>query len=160
MPIALVVHGGAWNIPDDSVPASRAGVTEALEHGWELLRNGALALDVVEQVIRMLEDNPAFDAGVSSRVNQERKVEMDASIMEGAGLNAVAVAAIQCVRHPISVARRVIGASAHVMLVGEGAYKFAVQIGAETCRTRDLLVGRELERYQRVRAGEHELVED
>ena len=86
-------------------------------------------------------------------------VEMDASIMDGAGLEAGAVAAIRDVRHPISVARQVMERSPHVMLVGDGAREFAVAAGAETCRTLDLLVGRERDRYLRVRGGERELVE-
>lgn len=159
VPVALAVHGGAWNIPDDSVAAHEAGIRCALEHGWERLRGGASGLDVVEEVIRILEDDPNFDAGRGSRLNDTRKVEMDASIMDGSNLDAGAVGAIQCVRHPISIARRVMIASPHVMLVGTGARRFAVLDGAELCRIEDLLVGRELERYLRVAGGEDELVE-
>ncbi len=159
MPNALAVHGGAWNIPDEAVDASRDGVRHALEVGWELLNQGGSALEVVEQVVRTLEDDPHFDAGRGSRVNSAGKVEMDASIMDGTDLEAGAVAAIQGVRHPISVARRVMPDSPHVMLVGEGARLFADDIGAELCHTSDLLVGRERERYLRVRAGERHLIE-
>lgn len=159
MPIALVVHGGAWNIPDDVVPGSREGVRRAVEDGWKLLRGGASSLDVVEHVLRLLEDDPHFDAGRGSRLNRDGKVEMDASLMRGDGLEAGAVAAIQDVRHPISVARAVMERSPHVMLVGDGARQFAVEHGAETCSTADLLVGRERERFLRVRAGERDLIE-
>lgn len=160
MAIALAVHGGAWNIPDDVAEACRAGVRAALEQGWQALGCGRSALDVVELVVRILEDDPHFDAGRGSRLNSEGRVELDASIMEGGGLEAGAVAAIQGVRHPVSVARRVMTDSPHVMLVGEGARQFARQVGEEICRTRDLLVGREHERYLRVLAGECDLVED
>lgn len=159
MPLALAIHGGAWNIPDDAVHDSREGVREALALGWDALQNGTSALDVVELAVRLLEDNPTFDAGRGSRLNNEREVEMDASIMEGRDLRAGAVAAIRMVRHPVSVARQVLDRSPHAMLVGAGAYKFAVEQGASLCRTQDLLVGRELERYLRVRDGEIELVE-
>jgi beta-aspartyl-peptidase (threonine type) len=161
LPRALAVHGGAWNIPDEDVPASREGVRQALERGWQALCQGASALDVVELTVRWLEDDPHFDAGRGSHLNREGRVEMDASIMEGSQLQAGAVAAIQAVRHPVTIARRVMDSSRHVMLVGEGAHKFAESVAAtELCRTRDLLVGRERERYLRVRAGEQQLVEN
>ena len=121
MAIALAIHGGAWNIPDDFIAPSMRGVETALVAGWRELSAGASALDVVEQAIRTLENDPTFDAGRGSRLNREGKVEMDASIMEGRDLNAGAVAAIQRVRHPISVARKVMERSSHVMLVGNGA---------------------------------------
>jgi len=155
----LAVHGGAWNIPDTLVEASRAGVRSALEEGFDLLRGGASALDTVERVVRRLEDDPTFDAGRGSRLNREGFVEMDASIMDGRHLRAGAVAAIRDVLHPISVARAVLERSEHVLLVGAGARAFAESCGAELCRTEDLLVGRELERYRRVRAGERDLVD-
>jgi beta-aspartyl-peptidase (threonine type) len=141
--IALVVHGGAWNIPDPAVEPSREGVRAALTLGWHALGEGAAALDVVEMTVRALEDDPHFDAGRGSRLNREGKVELDASIMLGSNLEAGAVAAIQKVLHPITVARRVMERSPHVMLVGEGARKFAEEVGADLCRTRDLLVGRD-----------------
>jgi beta-aspartyl-peptidase (threonine type) len=159
MTIALAVHGGAWNMPDEVIEPSRAGIETALELGWEMLRDGRSALDVVEHVVRVMEDDPIFDAGRGSHLNREGKVEMDASIMEGSSLAAGAVAAIQAVRHPISVARLVMSESRHVMLVGAGARRFAEAHDAELCRTEDLLVGREHDRYLRVRAGERQLVD-
>ena len=68
MPIALIVHGGAWNIPDSGVEASREGVQAALTLGWHALSEGASALDVVEMTVRALEDDPHFDAGRGSRL--------------------------------------------------------------------------------------------
>ena len=159
MPIALVVHGGAWNIPDNAVEPSRAGVRRGLLQGWKTLSGGGSALDVVEQVVRVLEDDPIFDAGIGSHLNREGQVEMDASIMEGEHLHAGSVAAIRGVRHPVSVARAVMERSPHVMLVGDGALRFAETHDAELCTTEELLVGSERERYLRVRAGERELVE-
>jgi len=159
LPLSLAVHGGAWNMPDEAIQATTDGVRAAVELGWRALRDGRHAVDVVELVVRHLEDDPTFDAGVGSRLNRDGKVEMDASIMDGGELEAGAVAAIQGVRHPISVARLVMSGSPHVMLVGEGARRFAEQAGAEMCFTSDLLVGRERERYERVRAGEVDLVD-
>ncbi|HZN54242.1 MAG TPA: isoaspartyl peptidase/L-asparaginase [Candidatus Polarisedimenticolaceae bacterium] len=158
MSFALAIHGGAWNIPDEQVDAHRAGLRAPLACGRDALRRGASALDVVELVVRMLEDDPAFNAGRGSHLNSAGRLEMDASIMEGTRRRAGAVAAIAGVRHPVSVARRVMEASPHVLLVGDGARRFARREGAEMCTTRSLLVGRELARWERIRAGERALV--
>ena len=159
MPIALAVHGGAWNIPDDEVDAHVTGVAAALTQGWERLRAGGSALDVVEAVVRLLEDDPAFNAGRGSHLNSEGKLEMDASIMEGRRLRAGAVAAISGVRHPVSVARRVLEDGRHVLLVGAGALRFARDAKAELCPPTALLVGRELQRFRAIRRGRRSLVE-
>jgi beta-aspartyl-peptidase (threonine type) len=159
VPIALTIHGGAWNIPDEHLEASAAGVRKALESAWSKLQKGASAVDVVEHAVRILEDDPTFDAGVGSHLNRDGRVEMDASIMRGSDLEAGAVAAIQDVRHPVSIARKVMDISPHVMLVGDGARSFAVEVDAELCPTSALLIGRERERYMRVRSGERHLVD-
>ena len=159
MPIALAVHGGAWNIPDDAVRAHTEGITGVLEKAWDALRSGSNALDTVELAVRLLEDDPTFNAGRGSHLNGAGRVELDASIMDGSRLEAGAVAAVEGVRHPVSLARRVMEDSPHVFLVGKGAKTFAKLVGAELCRTRDLLMGRELERYLRIRRGERNLVE-
>jgi beta-aspartyl-peptidase (threonine type) len=157
--LALAVHGGAWNVPDTDVEAHRAGVAAALEQGWGLLQRGDSAVDVVEAVVRTLEDDPIFNAGRGAHLNRLKEVELDASIMEGAELRAGAVAAVQLLRNPISLARRIMESSPHVLLVGAGALRFAGEQGFELCDVGDLLVGRELERYRRVRRGDLELVE-
>ena len=158
MPIGLAIHGGAWNVPDGDVADHLAAISRVVELAWEALRRGDSALDVVEFAVRLLEDEPAFNAGRGSRLTQDGRVEMDASIMDGTTLAAGAVAAVQRVRHPISLASRVMEESSHVLLVGEGAQQFALDQNVETCRTRDLLVGRELDRYDRVRGGDQHLV--
>jgi len=160
LPQALLVHGGAWNIPDDLVEPSLAGLRVALETGRTRLDDGAHAIDVVESVIRVLEDDPSFDAGRGSRLNRAGEVEMDASIMRGSDLDAGAVAAVCGVRHPITLARMVMERSPHVLLAGAGAGQFADDQGVERCSTEDLLVGSELERYRRVRAGESVLIRE
>jgi beta-aspartyl-peptidase (threonine type) len=155
---ALAIHGGAWNIPEGAVAAHRRGLVEPLTEGFSALRGGATALRVVELVVRMLEDDPTYNAGRGSHLNSEGSLEMDASIMEGTTRRAGAVAAVSGLRHPVSVARMVMEESPHVLLVGNGAKRFAKRAGAEMCSTRALLVGRELSRWKRVRAGEHGLV--
>ncbi len=158
MSLALAVHGGAWNVPDGDVAAHREGVARALAAGWQALASGDAAIDVVESVVRILEDDPTFNAGYGAHLNRARQVQLDASIMEGSGLQAGAVAALERVRHPVSVARHVLDASPHVLLVGRGAQQFARERGVKLCRNRDLLLGRELDRFMRVRAGDRGLV--
>ena len=158
MTFALAIHGGAWNIPDGAVEAHRGGLLAPLEQGYEALARGAAALDVVELAVRMLEDDPTFNAGRGGHLNSAGRLELDASIMEGTTRRAGAVAAIEGVRHPVSVARRVMEHSPHVLLVGPGARRFAKRSGAEMCSTRSLLVGRERARWERIRAGDTSLV--
>jgi len=158
VPVALAIHGGAWNIPDGLVEAHRHGLVGPLADGIAALRRGESALDVVEWVVRRLEDDPTYNAGHGAHLNSDGSLELDASIMEGTHRRAGAVAAISGVRHPVSVARRVMEASPHVLLVGEGARRFARAAGAEMCRASSLLVGRELARWKRIRAGERGLV--
>jgi beta-aspartyl-peptidase (threonine type) len=160
LPRALLVHGGAWNIPDELVEPSREGLRAALRAGRERLDAGASPLDVVETTIRVLEEDPHFDAGRGSRLNRAGEVEMDASIMRGSDLDGGCVAAVTKLLHPITVARRVLENSPHVFLAGPGADAFAETQGIERCLTEDLLVGSELDRYRRVRAGEEVLVRE
>jgi len=159
VPLALAIHGGAWNIPDDMVEPHAQGIERALREVWRELRRGLPALDAVELAVRLLEDDTTFNAGRGAHLNREYRVELDASIMEGTRLAAGAVAAVEGVRHPVTLARSVMERSPHVMLAGAGARSFAKEVGAELCRTRDLLVGRELDRYLRVRRGERDLVD-
>lgn len=151
MNISLIVHGGGWDIPGDLRDAHRAGCRAALLDGWEILQSGGHALDAVETAIRTLEDNPVFDAGKGSFLNMEGQIELDASIMEGASLKAGAVAAVQGIKNPISLARKVLD-SEHVLLVGSGAALFARQVGIPECSREELLVERELARWEAMRA--------
>ena len=114
---AFIVQGGAWDIPDNEVAGHLAGCRVAAQVGWSILKNGGSALDAVEAAIRSLEDDPAFDAGKGAWLNSAGEVELDAIIMEGATLNNGAVAAVQHVRNPISVARLVMERTTHSLLV-------------------------------------------
>jgi L-asparaginase / beta-aspartyl-peptidase len=151
---AIVVHGGAVDsgLSDAEKEANVAGVRRAALAGWGVLCAGAGALDAVEAAIRVLEDDPSFDAGRGSYLNAECRVETDASIMDGATLNTGAVAAVQQVKNPITLARRVLE-SDWALLVGDGALQFARQEGVELCSQWDLLAEGELDRW-RTRAGQ------
>jgi beta-aspartyl-peptidase (threonine type) len=147
MPLALIVHGGAWAIPDDEVAEHQAGCRQALDAGWRVLAAGGAALDAVEAAVRVLEDAPIFDAGVGSVLNRDGDVELDAAIMDGATLRSGAVAAVRRVRNPITLARRVLESQV-VLLVAQGAERFAAQAGVPLCDPAELIVEREYKRWQ------------
>jgi len=153
----LAVHGGAWNIPDDLVTAHEAGCRAALEAGWAVLLAGGPASDAVVAAIRVLEDDPTFDAGVGSFLNADGVVELDAGLMTGDGLHAGAVAAVRDVRNPIELARAVLH-SQHVLLVAEGASRFADTAGVPRCDPNELIIPRERIAWERVHAGDTDLV--
>jgi len=128
-PIAIAIHGGAGIIEKGEFSAEReAEIRSALEQavraGHELLASGGSSLDAVTRAVTILEDSPHFNAGRGAVFNAEGRNELDASIMEGAGLNAGAVAAVHNVRNPVLLARKIMTDSDHVMLMGEGAEAF------------------------------------
>jgi beta-aspartyl-peptidase (threonine type) len=146
--ISLIVHGGAWDIPDDLVEAHRRGVLAAVKGGWEILKKGGAAIDAVEAAIVAMENDETFDAGRGSFINAIGDVELDAGIMEGKTLRAGAVAAVQNVRNPIVLARKIKEESEHVLLVGMGATRFAKEHRVPTCSPDHLVTARELERWK------------
>lgn len=127
----VVVHGGAYSIPDDKAAASRTGCLLAAKAGLNVLLDGGTALDAVEAAIRVLEDDPVFDAGRGSCLTNAGTVECDAMIQRGDSLEAGAVACVSCARNPISLARAVMEKSDHVFLVGQGADAFAQKSGLD-----------------------------
>ncbi|MEZ0473341.1 isoaspartyl peptidase/L-asparaginase family protein [Luteimonas sp. B3_2_R+30] len=128
--VALVIHGGAGVIERDKLDADderaiRADLDRALDAGHALLADGGSALDAVEAAVRVLEESPRFNAAKGAVFNAEGRHELDASIMEGHTRRAGAVAAVRTVRSPIRLARRVMERSPHVMLISDGAERFA-----------------------------------
>jgi beta-aspartyl-peptidase (threonine type) len=152
---SLVVHGGAWPIPDAAVAACKEGCRRALEAGWTVLNRGGSAADAVEVSIVVLEDDPVFDAGTGAHLNRDGKVELDAIMMEGATLLAGAVAAVHRVKNPIRLARRVMDSCEHMMLVGEGAERFAQEQGLALCDPAELIVPRERAAWEKCGKGGH-----
>lgn len=148
---SLIVHGGAWDIPQTAHDAHLSGIEKAIRAGNELLRSGAKAVETVLAVVQVLEEDPTFDAGCGSFLNRAGEVEMDAIIMDGFDLSLGAVAAIQHVAHPVVAADLVRKHSEHVFLVGQGATHFAHQHGLPFCPVENLLVGRELDRYNELK---------
>ena len=129
--VAIIVHGGAGTIrKEERIPKVIEGVRAAVLAGWRELKRGS-ALDAVEEAVKALEDNPIFNAGTGSVLTLDGRVEMDAAIMRGKTLEAGAVAGIWGVKNPISVARKVMEKTDHVLLIGDGAVKFARLLGFE-----------------------------
>ena len=149
----ILVHGGAYDIPMETHQAHTEGCRRAAKAGWAVLVHGGTALEAVETAVRVLEDDPTFDAGCGSFLNAAAEVELDAIIMDGRELDLGAVAAVQRVRHPVTLARLVMTESEHAMLAGPGAEAFARHHGLPICPPEELLVGRELERWHDARAG-------
>lgn len=149
----IIVHGGAWNIPDELIEDHIRGVEKAVGVGWEILENGGSALDAVEEAVKTMENDPTFDAGKGSFLNEEGFVELDAIIMDGSTLNVGAVAAVRNIKNPIVLARKVMELTEHALLVGEGANRFARKIGMETVDLNELVLKREIERWKRFKEG-------
>jgi len=139
MPIAMMVHGGAWNaMPDDVVDAHAAGCLEAVNRGRDVLSAGGRALDAVETAIRVLEDDPTFDAGHGSFPTTSGEVELDAALMDGSSLDVGAVACVVGIPNPVRLARLILDAP-QVLLAGPGARLYAEQHGLPTCTSAELL---------------------
>lgn len=144
----LVIHGGAWAIPDDMVEAHLTGVRNALAAGWHALSRGGTALDAVEEAVVVMENDETFDAGRGSFLNHEGKVQLDALIMDGGTLRAGGVGCVEHLANPVRAARKILSESAHVYFVAEGAERFAAEHGIPLCANEDLIIPREVERLR------------
>ncbi|HEX5340687.1 MAG TPA: isoaspartyl peptidase/L-asparaginase [Gammaproteobacteria bacterium] len=140
-PIAIVIHGGAGTIlRKDMTPQMeqqyRAALKQALEAGHAVLEKGGHSLDAVQAAIEVMENSPLFNAGRGAVFAHNGKNEMDAAIMDGATLEAGAVADVQHIKNPIALARLVMEKTPHVLLVGDGAEQFAVSQGMKLMRAK------------------------
>ncbi len=132
--LAIAIHGGAGTLPRaELTPAKaqvfRSGLEAALRAGYAVLERRGSSLDAVVAAVRVLEDDPLFNAGRGAVFAANGTLELDASLMDGATLRAGAVAGVRHVRSPIELARRVLEHSPHVMLAGHGAEEFALEQG-------------------------------
>jgi beta-aspartyl-peptidase (threonine type) len=152
---SLIVHGGAWDIPDDAVDACKSGCLRALHAGWNILKNGGHALDAIEAAIIVLEDDPTFDSGFGSHLTLDGHVECDAIVMDAATLRAGSVAGLRRVKNPIQAARAVLEKCPHMMLVSEGAENFASAHGVRLCNPEDLISPAEREAWLRCSKDSH-----
>lgn len=152
----LAIHGGAGAIDSKSMGADKtrnyeASLKAALMHGHNAVAQGKVALDVVEEVIRILEDNPLFNAGKGAVLTADKRHELDASIMCGRTLRCGAVAGVTTVRHPITLARKVMDQTRHVLLSGPGADRFAEEMGVERVSQEYFLAPGRLEAFERAK---------
>jgi len=133
---AVVLHGGAGVIERKSMSAEtdaayRAALKQSIQAAADVLEKGGSSMDAVEAAIKLMEDNPLFNSGKGAVFTADGKNELDSAVMDGATMNAGAVAGVTRTRHPISLARAVMEKSPHVMLIGTGADQFAASVGLE-----------------------------
>ncbi|REJ78939.1 MAG: isoaspartyl peptidase/L-asparaginase [Acidobacteria bacterium] len=159
--LGFVIHGGAGVIRKGSLTEEqeqeyRAKLEEAVLAGYKALKEGKTGLDAVEAAIRILEDSPLFNAGKGAVFTADGKNELDASVMDGMTLNAGAVAGLHRVRNPITLARAVMEKSPHVMMIGEGAEKFAEEMKLELVDPKYFFTQRRWDALQRIIQQEKE----
>ena len=135
-PYGLVIHGGAGTITRENMSTEKEAeyiskLTAALKTGYAILESGGSSIDAVEATIKVMEDSPLFNAGKGAVFTGAGTCELDASIMDGATLQAGAVAGVKTVKNPISAARKVMEETWHVLLAGEGADAFAKEQGLD-----------------------------
>jgi beta-aspartyl-peptidase (threonine type) len=153
---AIIVHGGAGTISEDRHDRCRAGVRAGAEAGHAVLEAGGSALDAVVAAVRVLEDDPEFNAGTGSALTRDGTVETDASVMEGHTQRAGAVAAVPDLGNAVALARAVLDAGEHVILAGPAAWRFAQEVGIAPALPGALITERARQRlaaHQRDRSG-------
>src|ERR1700733_3451932 len=136
----LLIHGGAWAMPDDAVAAHERGIANALTAGWNVLSKNGSALDAIEAAITVMEDDDTFDAGRGSFLTRDGRVQLDALMMNGENLRTGGVPCAERLRNPIQAARLVLDKSPHVYFVGSGAELFAKQHGMSLIDNAELIV--------------------
>lgn len=147
---AIAIHGGAGKMPASDVRLDRLEVLNRLtDQGMGMLESGESALQVVEAIIRQLEDSELFNAGRGCVLNDLGQHELDASIMDGRNLACGAVAGIKTTRYPISLAKKVMLETRHVLLSGSGADDFGRQLGLEQADEKHFITERQRQRYLR-----------
>lgn len=159
--VALVIHGGAGNIYKKNIPDSleveyRAKMAQALEAGYEILKNGGKSIDAVQATINIMEDSPLFNAGKGAVFTNEGSNELDASIMDGKTLNSGAVAGVRHIKNPINAAIEVMQNSPHVMMAGKGAEEFAKLQGLEIVNADYFFTEKRYKQLQKIKERELE----
>ncbi len=134
-PFAIAIHGGAGAISLETTEARKTSIYSSLERilsvGVAAIQRGDLALDVVEEVVRELEDDPIYNAGKGAVLNELGEHELDASIMDGSNMNCGAVGGVTTTKNPVTLAKKILEDSRHVFLQGAGADRFARKVGVQ-----------------------------
>jgi beta-aspartyl-peptidase (threonine type) len=147
----IQIHGGAWDIPAELKDLHREGVGAAYHAALDALEGGSDPLDAVIAALKVMEDDPVFDAGRGSSLNEDGEVELDAAVMEGRDLRAGAVAAVGHFKNPCEIALAVMERTSHVLLIREGAERFALAQGFTPIDPRSLVDPREYESFEQWR---------
>src|SRR6056300_1636892 len=160
LPIGIVIHGGAGTILRENMTpeieaAYRETLAEAIRVGYTLLKNGASSQEAVEKTIHVMEDSPLFNAGKGAVLTADETIELDASFMHGAQLDAGAISGVRTIKHPISAAIKVMENSPHVMLSGKGADQFAAEQGLEIVAPEYFYTDRRINALKRVKEAEN-----
>lgn len=149
----IVVHGGAGAVDEARAPRLRSGVRAAARAGHAILARGGHAMDAVVAAVRVLEDDPEFNAGLGSALTRDGTVETDAAVMDGETQRVGAVAAVPDLGAPIALARAVLDAGEHVMLAGPAAWRFAAEVGIAPAAPGALVTARARARLREAAAG-------
>lgn len=144
----ILIHGGAWDIPDELVIPHETGVETAVRSAIPYL--GISAVDAVVEAVSSMEDDPTFDAGTGSFLNKVGSVELDAVIIEGTSMNTGAIAAVKRIKNPIRAARVVMEYSDTLFLCGKGAEKFVSEHEIPLCSNEELIIKREKNRWKKL----------
>ncbi len=150
----LLIHGGAWAMPDDEIEAHQRGIANALDAGYSVLERGGTAVEAVEAAVVVMEDDETFDAGRGSFLTRDGRVQLDALLMNGENLRTGGVACVEHLPNPIKAARLVLDESPHVYFVGVGAERFATAHGMRLCDNMDLVIPREQKRLYAAQEAE------
>ncbi len=150
----LLIHGGAWAMPDNAIVAHERGIAAALHAGYAALDRGASSVDAVQAAVTAMEDDDTFDAGRGSFLTRDGRVQMDALLMNGQNLRTGGVACVERIRNPIAAARLVLDHSPHVYFVGIGAERFARQHGMQLVENSELIIARERDRLMAFQKAE------
>ncbi len=156
----LLIHGGAWAMPDDEIEAHQRGISDALDAGHAILSRGGSAVEAVEAAVAVMEDDETFDAGRGSFLTRDGRVQLDALLMSGADLKTGGVACVERLPNPIKAARLVLEQSPHVYFVGTGAERFATAHGMRLCDNTDLVIPREQKRLYAAQEAELQGLKD
>jgi beta-aspartyl-peptidase (threonine type) len=151
---AILVHGGAGLVSADRFDRLRAGVRAAAEAGNAILGAGGSALDAVVAAVRVLEDDPEFNAGTGAALTRDGTVETDAAVMDGDTRRVGAVAAVPDLGNAIALARAVLDAGEHVLIAGPATWRFAGEVGITPAAPGSLITERARRRLQEVVASE------
>jgi beta-aspartyl-peptidase (threonine type) len=144
----IQIHGGAWDIPQNLIVPHQIGVQTAQKKAFEVLSAGALPLDAIAEALAVMENDPTFDAGRGSFLNENGEVELDAAIMEGESLRAGSVACLSSFENPGRIALAVLRNTEHILLVGAGAEAFALKQGFNKVPPHSLIHPREIAAFE------------